>query len=73
MLEWAAAVADEYRTKGSNVILGPGVNVHRVARGGCWADGIRVIRPANRAYQLPNHESNTIGFRLAQTLSLEIK
>ena len=32
--EWASAVADEYIAKGANVILGPGLNVHRVARGG---------------------------------------
>ena len=32
--EWASAVADEYLAKGANVILGPGLNVHRVARGG---------------------------------------
>lgn len=48
--------------------IGPKHGVHRVARGGSWADGIRIIRPANRAYQIPDHESNTIGFRLAQTL-----
>ena len=32
--EWAAAVAKEYRAKGANTILGPGLNTHRVARGG---------------------------------------
>lgn len=48
--------------------IGPQYGQHRVARGGCWADDIRVIRPANRAYQAPHHESNTIGFRLAQSL-----
>jgi len=30
----ASAIAREFRGKGSNVILGPGVNVHRTARGG---------------------------------------
>ena len=48
--------------------IGPEHGIHRVARGGSWADGIRIIRPANRAYQNPDHESNTIGFRLAKTL-----
>jgi sulfatase modifying factor 1 len=48
--------------------FGPQKGEYRVARGGCWADGPRVIRAANRAYQAPNHESNTIGFRLAQSL-----
>ena len=51
--------------------FGPKFGEHRVARGGCWADDIRVIRPANRAHQAPTHESNTIGFRLAQSLSPE--
>eukprot|EP00429_Kryptoperidinium_foliaceum_P017675 CAMPEP_0176044960 /NCGR_PEP_ID=MMETSP0120_2-20121206/22316_1 /TAXON_ID=160619 /ORGANISM="Kryptoperidinium foliaceum, Strain CCMP 1326" /LENGTH=823 /DNA_ID=CAMNT_0017378365 /DNA_START=84 /DNA_END=2555 /DNA_ORIENTATION=- len=31
---WAEALGKEFRAKGANVILGPGVNVHRVARGG---------------------------------------
>jgi len=31
---WAVALGKEFRAKGANVILGPGVNVHRVARGG---------------------------------------
>ena len=32
--EWAAAIAREFKTKGANVILGPSINVHRVARNG---------------------------------------
>ena len=32
--DFAAAAAAEFKTKGANVILGPGLNVHRVARGG---------------------------------------
>ena len=32
--EWASAAADEFKAKGANVILGPGLNLHRVARGG---------------------------------------
>ena len=31
---WARAAAREFRAKGANAVLGPGVNVHRVARGG---------------------------------------
>lgn len=31
---WASAVAEEFKAKHANVILGPGLNVHRVARGG---------------------------------------
>jgi beta-glucosidase-like glycosyl hydrolase len=31
---FATAAATEFRAKGANVILGPGLNVHRVARGG---------------------------------------
>ena len=31
---FATAAAAEFRAKGANVILGPGLNVHRVARGG---------------------------------------
>ena len=32
--ERASAVAEEFKSKGANTILGPGLNVHRVARGG---------------------------------------
>ncbi|KAJ1445808.1 glycoside hydrolase, partial [Pelagophyceae sp. CCMP2097] len=32
--EWATAAADEFLDKGANLVLGPGLNVHRVARGG---------------------------------------
>jgi len=32
--DWAVALGEEFLAKGANVILGPGVNVHRVARGG---------------------------------------
>ena len=52
---------------------GPKYGTHRVARGGCWADGPRVIRPANRAYAPPRHESNTIGFRIAYSILREDK
>ena len=31
---FATAAAAEFRAKGANVVLGPGLNVHRVARGG---------------------------------------
>ena len=31
---WGEALGEEFSAKGANVILGPGVNVHRVARGG---------------------------------------
>ena len=32
--EWGGALGREFRAKGANVILGPSVNVHRVARNG---------------------------------------
>ena len=32
--EWGHALGVEHRVKGANVILGPAVNVHRVAKGG---------------------------------------
>ena len=48
--------------------LGPETGTLRCARGGCWADNIRVIRPANRAFAAPDHKSNTIGFRIARSL-----
>ena len=63
--DWYGAYPKETRVDPT----GPETGTHRCARGGCWADSIRVIRPANRAFAAPDHKSNTIGFRLAQTLS----
>jgi len=40
MTQWARAIGTEFRAKGANVILGPGVNVHRVATGGRNAEYI---------------------------------
>ena len=34
MKEWASSMAAEFRAKGANTLLGPSVNIHRVARGG---------------------------------------
>lgn len=47
---------------------GPSSGTHRVIRGGSWVDGKRIRRAANRAFVVPNHRSETIGFRLAMTL-----
>ena len=38
--EWGQALGAEHRSKGANMILGPSVNVHRVARGGRNAEYI---------------------------------
>jgi beta-glucosidase len=42
---WGAALGDEHRGKGANVILGPSVNVHRVAVGGRNAEYISGEEP----------------------------
>ena len=34
MEEWAVALGKEFRAKGANMILGPSINVHRVALNG---------------------------------------
>ena len=34
VLEFATALGEEFKGKGANVILGPSLNVHRVARNG---------------------------------------
>lgn len=41
----------------------------RVIRGGSWADPLPEANPANRNRQLPGARTNTIGFRLARSLS----
>lgn len=37
---WAKAIGEEFKAKGANVVLGPSVNVHRVAGGGRNAEYI---------------------------------
>ena len=65
--EWVWDWYAPYPTHATNP-TGPERGEFRVARGGCWADDLRVIRPANRAYQSPDHSSNTIGFRIAHSI-----
>jgi len=57
---WAATMGQEFRSKGANVVLGPGVEVHRVARGGRNAEylagespylGARLVGPWVRGMQ----------------------
>ena len=40
VLQWGAALGKEFRAKGANMILGPSINVHRVARNGRNAEYI---------------------------------
>lgn len=40
VFDWASAIGSEFRLKGANMILGPSVNVHRVAAGGRNAEYI---------------------------------
>lgn len=49
---WARALGGEFRMKGANVLLGPALNVHRVARGG-------------RNVEYTSGESPYLGARLA--------
>lgn len=42
--EYGAAVASEFRAKGANVLLGPSVNVHRVARNGRHVDSANALK-----------------------------
>jgi len=50
----AAAIADEFRNKGANVLLGPGLNVHRTPYGG-------------RNFEYLPGESPCLGSRLARS------
>eukprot|EP00929_Paragymnodinium_shiwhaense_P078301 TRINITY_DN40562_c0_g3_i2.p1 TRINITY_DN40562_c0_g3~~TRINITY_DN40562_c0_g3_i2.p1 ORF type:complete len:812 (-),score=107.97 TRINITY_DN40562_c0_g3_i2:963-3398(-) len=43
---WSQALATEFGTKGANVVLGPSVNVHRVAKGGRNAEYLSGEDPA---------------------------
>ena len=43
---WASTAAAEFRAKGANVVLGPGVNVNRVAFGGRNAEYLSGEDPA---------------------------
>ena len=44
----------------------------KVVRGGSWVDQQDIFRPANRAYVNPHNKTDTIGFRLALSFSLNI-
>ena len=46
MESWGKALGAEHRAKGANVILGPSINVHRVAKGGRNAEYISGESPA---------------------------
>lgn len=60
---WAIALGKEFKIKGANVILGPGLNVHRVALGGRSAEyfsgespyfGARMAKPYVKGVQSQN-------------------
>ena len=42
-------------------------DVARVLRGGCWGSSPRILRLANRDWNLPGHRDDYLGFRLAMT------
>ena len=46
MESWGTALGAEHRSKGANVILGPSINVHRIAKGGRNAEYISGESPA---------------------------
>jgi formylglycine-generating enzyme required for sulfatase activity len=65
--EWVAdRYGEEYYSEspGSNP-MGPGYDLERVLRGGCWyyGSGSNDLRAANRYYAYPSYDGANIGFR----------
>ena len=52
---WGEALGEEFRAKGANVILGPGVQVHRVPRGGRNAEYLSGEDPYLGALLVPSY------------------
>eukprot|EP00966_Prymnesium_polylepis_P318542 7357590-Prymnesium_polylepis.1 len=52
---WGHALGREFRAKGSNMILGPSVNVHRIARNGRNAEYLSGEEPALGAALAPRY------------------
>ena len=62
--EWCL---DDMRSYGSEPVrdpLGPGVDEHRVIRGGSWIDGAMYIRAAHRDDDPPDMRNSNLGMRL---------
>lgn len=58
-----------YPTQKTTDPTGAPSSPYRVIRGGSWVDGRRIRRASNRAFVSPDHRSETIGFRLAKTIT----
>lgn len=57
MESWASAMAAEFRAKGANTLLGPSVNIHRVARGGRNGEYVNGVQEQHKIPQALNKVS----------------
>lgn len=69
--EWTGSEYDEgYGGAELRTVSGPSSGGPRVVRGGSWLSGPLMLRSAARHWDAPRLRSNTVGFRLARTLTL---
>ena len=62
--EWCEDICAEYGTEPARDPQGPTSGVHRVARGGCFADCPRDVRSARRGAFLPTECYPQVGLRV---------
>ena len=68
--EWCADwyEADYYKNCPRQDPLGPTTGITRVARSGCWNEGSRTCRSADRSKGIPSYRSSGVGFRVVLTI-----
>jgi formylglycine-generating enzyme required for sulfatase activity len=67
--EWAQDWYDPEYYEGSPHTdpKGPDSGSYRIFRGGCWFDGAKVCRPAQRGFDFPSNRFYNVGFRVVRT------
>jgi formylglycine-generating enzyme required for sulfatase activity len=69
VMEWCADWFGEYPAGSVTNPTGPAQGEGRVIRGGSWASPARDCRAAARSERTPGFRSNSLGFRLARSIS----
>ena len=68
--EWCADWydADYYKNSPRQDPTGPASGTVRVARSGCWNEGLRTCRAADRSKGVPSYRSSGVGIRVLLAL-----
>ncbi len=68
--EWASSVYNKDYSESNQYVINANSDGLRVVRGGSWGYGPSRLRSAARFRDAPRYGSNSLGFRLARTLTL---